>query len=172
MAHNLLLSSLVFMYLASLCFMYLELQQHSASCLQSPLSTLLYSAGGRPLPCSWSARVPQSGCIPVGGTVPFQLLLHPESPGKFDAKLSVRLRQGKTLSLKLVGSVEEPSVSIDKVHGAYLYKGDGVNLVDLHPTAFVLSINGAHTLCPRLYIIMCLVQILMLIHVCSMPWSI
>ena len=58
---------------------------------------------------------PESGCVPVGGATELRLVVHPETVGHFEGRVCVRLREGRPLSLKLAGTVEQPCVSIDQV---------------------------------------------------------
>ena len=58
---------------------------------------------------------PESGCVPVGGTTPISLHLHPTAVDTFDSELAVKVREGRTLRLKLAGVVEKPIVGIDRV---------------------------------------------------------
>ena len=60
---------------------------------------------------------PQSGCVPVGGATKLTIAFHPKLAEKFDALMSVQFREGRSLFLRLAGTVEEPLVSIDKVTG-------------------------------------------------------
>ena len=58
---------------------------------------------------------PTSGCIAAKGTTELTLTLHTEQLGKVDTDITVQLRQGKTLHLKVIGSVQQPILHIDKV---------------------------------------------------------
>ena len=60
---------------------------------------------------------PTSGCVPVGGASDLQLHLHPDNAAVFDTELEVAIRGGRSLTLKVVGAAEEPTVTIDKVRG-------------------------------------------------------
>ena len=59
---------------------------------------------------------PQSGCVPVGGATELTIAFHPELAEKFDALMSVQFREGRSLVLRLAGTVEDPLVSIDQVY--------------------------------------------------------
>lgn len=58
---------------------------------------------------------PTSGCIAAKGTAELTLTLHSEQLGKVDTDISVQIRQAKTLRLKVIGSVQQPVLHIDKV---------------------------------------------------------
>ena len=53
----------------------------------------------------------------MGGASDLQLHLHPDNVAVFDTELEVVIRGGRSLTLKVVGAVEEPTVTIDKVRG-------------------------------------------------------
>jgi hypothetical protein len=57
----------------------------------------------------------ESGCVPVGGNVKFRIIIKPEIIELFDMKLIVDLKGGKSISLRITGTVEYPSVSISEV---------------------------------------------------------
>ena len=58
---------------------------------------------------------PESGVVPAGGTAPLNLLLCPEAVGGIDSRVGVALREGKTLSVRLAGMVEQPVLCVDQV---------------------------------------------------------
>ena len=68
-----------------------------------------------PAPYPGMKVYPKSGCVPVGGATELTIAFHPELAKKFDALMSVHFREGRSLFLRLAGTVEEPLVSIDKV---------------------------------------------------------
>ena len=69
-----------------------------------------------PEPCPGLRVDPESGCVPVGGVTDLKLHLHPVSVAMFDTELVVRVRGGgRRLALKLVGAVEKPIVTVDRV---------------------------------------------------------
>ena len=68
-----------------------------------------------PEPCAGLKVTPESGCVPVGGVCQLHLHAHPQSEALFDTELTVAVRGGKRLGLKLVGAAEEPKVTIDRV---------------------------------------------------------
>ena len=53
--------------------------------------------------------------MPVGGNVELQVLIKPEITELFDVKLLIDLKGGKSISLRITGTVEYPFVSISKV---------------------------------------------------------
>ena len=59
---------------------------------------------------------PTRGCIPAGGTVPITLELCANEEKIFDSWLKINLREGKTMSLRVAGSVEAPKVYINMVY--------------------------------------------------------
>ena len=58
---------------------------------------------------------PDSGSVAIGGAANLKVLVCPETVGVFDIRVCVSLREGKTLSFRLAGTVEQPTVSIDQV---------------------------------------------------------
>ena len=58
---------------------------------------------------------PECGVVPAGGTTPLNLLLCPEAVGGIDSQVGVALREGKSLSVRLAGMVEQPALSVDEV---------------------------------------------------------
>lgn len=58
---------------------------------------------------------PSSGCVPGGGVVELNLNVCPTLIGSFDVKISVCIRGNKQLYIRLSGTVEQPSVTVEKV---------------------------------------------------------
>ena len=58
---------------------------------------------------------PVCGCIPVGGVAELTVLFQPNMVGPFDVKLNVLLKEGKSITLRIAGNVDQPVVSIDQV---------------------------------------------------------
>ena len=87
------------------------------NCAWSEVWILLIPQVKNPEPCPGLRVSPTSGCVPVGGASDLQLHLHPDSVAVFDTELEVLVRGGRSLTLKVVGAVEEPTVTIDKVKG-------------------------------------------------------
>ena len=58
----------------------------------------------------------ETSCVPVGGAVELKVELKPRTTGQFDVKLYIDLKEAKCISFRMAGSVENPSVSINKVH--------------------------------------------------------
>lgn len=58
---------------------------------------------------------PVYGVVPVGGLAELTLELHPNALIKFDTRINIVIRGGKTLELRTAGAVEPPCVDIDLV---------------------------------------------------------
>ena len=58
---------------------------------------------------------PIHGVVPVGGNAELQVKLTPDAILKFDTRVSVAIKGGKNLELRMGGTVEPPSVDIDLV---------------------------------------------------------
>ncbi len=58
---------------------------------------------------------PLHGVVPVGGVAEIKIHLTPNAVMKFDTRVQVAIRGGKTLELRMGGTVEPPSVDIDMV---------------------------------------------------------
>lgn len=58
---------------------------------------------------------PSSGCIPGGGAVELNIKVCPTLVGSFDIKTCVCIRGNKQLYIRLSGTVEQPSVTVEKV---------------------------------------------------------
>jgi len=59
---------------------------------------------------------PENGVVPTGGAACLKVLLCPEAVGNIDIRVCVALREGKTISFRLAGMVEQPTLSIDQVY--------------------------------------------------------
>ena len=59
---------------------------------------------------------PSHGVVPVGGTADISVTLTPNAVLKFDTRVQISIRGGKTLELRMGGTVEPPSVEIDLVN--------------------------------------------------------
>lgn len=64
---------------------------------------------------------PLHGVVPVGGTAELSVSLMPGAIMKFDTHVQVAIRGGKTLELRMGGTVEPPCVDIDLV--SVIYRG-------------------------------------------------
>ena len=53
--------------------------------------------------------------MPVGGNVELRVIVKPEITELFDVKLFIDLKGGKSIFLRITGTVEYPSVSISEV---------------------------------------------------------
>ena len=58
---------------------------------------------------------PVHGVVPVGGSTEIRVALTPDSIIKFDTRVQVAIKGGKTLELRIGGTVEPPDVNIDVV---------------------------------------------------------
>ena len=58
---------------------------------------------------------PSSGCIAAGGRTELSFQLTATELGSFESWFKLRLKEGRTMSLRVTGSVELPSVSVDLV---------------------------------------------------------
>lgn len=58
---------------------------------------------------------PSIGCIPGGGAVELKVEVCPTVVGSFDIKLCICVRESKQLSIRLSGTVEQPSITVEKV---------------------------------------------------------
>ncbi|XP_071134806.1 cilia- and flagella-associated protein 47-like isoform X3 [Mytilus edulis] len=56
---------------------------------------------------------PVHGVVPVGGFAELKVMLTPQAMVKFDTRVQVAIKQGKTLELRMGGTVEPPTVDID-----------------------------------------------------------
>ncbi|CAG5120336.1 unnamed protein product, partial [Candidula unifasciata] len=85
---------------------------------------------------------PISGVVPVGGSTEIHVALTPDSIMKFDTKILVAIRGGKTLELRVAGSVESPNVNI----GVPSFNFGGVYCGSSATIPFDLE-NKAHSKC-------------------------
>ena len=58
---------------------------------------------------------PVHGVVPVGGFAELKVMLTPQAMVKFDTRVQVAIKGGKTLELRMGGTVEPPTVNIDLV---------------------------------------------------------
>ena len=58
---------------------------------------------------------PQYGVVPRGGGINMAVTLHNNNVIQFDSWLRVRLKDGKTLSLRVVGTTEHPKIYAEQV---------------------------------------------------------
>lgn len=58
---------------------------------------------------------PVHGVVPVGGSTEIRVALTPDAIMKFDTRVQVSIRGGKTIELRIGGTVEPPDVNIDVV---------------------------------------------------------
>jgi len=58
---------------------------------------------------------PVHGVVPVGGFAELKVMLTPQAMVKFDTRVQVAIKGGKTLELRMGGTVEPPTVDIDLV---------------------------------------------------------
>ena len=58
---------------------------------------------------------PVQGVIPIGGKAELKIMLSPNALIKFDTRIQVAIRGGKTLELRVGGTVEPPCVDIELV---------------------------------------------------------
>lgn len=79
------------------------------------LSSLISSKVADATPYPGMQVHPACGCVPVGGVVGLTVIFKPQKVGAFDVKLGILLQEGKGLSLRVAGSVEQPIVTIDQV---------------------------------------------------------
>ncbi|CAL1538368.1 unnamed protein product [Lymnaea stagnalis] len=56
---------------------------------------------------------PVHGVVPVGGSAEIRVSLNPDSIIKFDTRIQICIKGGKTLELRIGGSVESPVINID-----------------------------------------------------------
>lgn len=68
-----------------------------------------------PNPFPGLAVSPIHGVVPVGGHAELKVQLTPGAILKFDTKIQVAIKGGKTLELRMGGNVEPPTVDIDVV---------------------------------------------------------
>ena len=57
----------------------------------------------------------ESSCVPVGGNVQLRVVIKPEIAELFDVKLFVDLKGGKSIFLRITGTVEYPCVGVSEV---------------------------------------------------------
>lgn len=57
--------------------------------------------------------------MPIGGNVELKVTIKPEVTELFDVKLFIDLKGGRSIFLRITGTVEYPSVSISEVCGLY-----------------------------------------------------
>ena len=58
---------------------------------------------------------PVHGIVPVGGNATLLVHLTPNAVIKFDTRINISIRGGKTMELRMGGTVEPPVVEIDIV---------------------------------------------------------
>lgn len=68
-----------------------------------------------PQPFPGLTIAPVCGVVPVGGMAELTLELLPNALIKFDTRVNIIIRGGKTLELRIAGAVEPPCVDIDLV---------------------------------------------------------
>jgi len=61
---------------------------------------------------------PVCGVVPVGGVALISATLTPNAVMKFDSQVNVAVRNGKSVEVRVSGSVEPPLVDIDLVRAA------------------------------------------------------
>ncbi|KAK3096977.1 hypothetical protein FSP39_005325 [Pinctada imbricata] len=73
---------------------------------------------------------PTHGVVPVGGHAELKVQLTPSAILKFDTRVQVAIKGGKTLELRMGGTVEPPSVDIDVPNFDFsgVYCGSGATL--------------------------------------------
>ncbi|KAK3775916.1 hypothetical protein RRG08_017206 [Elysia crispata] len=89
--------------------------------LTSIASGILHNAGNNhayfqvsdPNPLPGLTVSPVHGVVPVGGSTEIRVALTPDSIIKFDTRVQVAIKGGKTLELRIGGTVEPPDVNID-----------------------------------------------------------
>ncbi|XP_035825915.1 cilia- and flagella-associated protein 47 [Aplysia californica] len=89
--------------------------------LTTVVSAILHNAGNNhayfqvsdPNPLPGLTVSPVHGAVPVGGSTEIRVALTPDSIMKFDTRVQVAIKGGKTLELRIGGTVEGPDVSID-----------------------------------------------------------
>ena len=74
-----------------------------------------------PNPFPGLAVSPIHGVVPVGGHAELKVQLTPGAILKFDTKIQVAIKGGKTLELRMGGNVEPPTVDIDVVRLLRIY---------------------------------------------------
>ena len=67
----------------------------------------------RTIPYAGMTVRPATGSIPAGGKSEIVVAFRPSKAEKFDARIDVRIRGGKSISLRLGGAVETPSVDVN-----------------------------------------------------------
>ncbi|BFZ09423.1 hypothetical protein BsWGS_12463 [Bradybaena similaris] len=88
--------------------------------LTTAISSLLHNSGSNhgyfyvidPNPLPNLIVSPVTGVVPVGGSTEIHVALTPDSIMKFDTKIMVAIKGGKTLELRVAGSVESPNINI------------------------------------------------------------
>lgn len=58
---------------------------------------------------------PENGVVPRSGSAILSVLLCPQTVGNIDIRVTVAVREGKTLGCRLAGMVEQPILTVDKV---------------------------------------------------------
>ena len=61
------------------------------------------------------------GCVPAGGRAELSFQLTASELGSFESWFKLRLKEGKTLTVRVTGSVELPKVYMDLVRIIKLY---------------------------------------------------
>lgn len=84
-----------------------------------------------PNPLAGLTVSPVHGVVPVGGSTEIRVALTPDAIMKFDTRVQVSIRGGKSIELRIGGTVEAPDVNIDVV-GTWLAGcgGDGWDFGD------------------------------------------
>ena len=68
-----------------------------------------------PNPFSGLTLSPVYGVVPVGGVTLISATLTPSAIMKFDSQVNIAVRNGKSVELRVSGTVEPPLVDIDLV---------------------------------------------------------
>ena len=93
--------------------------------------------------------VPSSGCIPGGGAIELKLDVCPSVVGAFDVKLCVCIRESKQLLIRLSGTVEQPSLTVEKVSRGFLFLRNFLLSVTFSPI-LVVNLNICRSIVNRL----------------------
>ena len=73
-----------------------------------------------PSPLPGLVLSPVCGVVPVGGVTLISATLTPNAVMKFDSQVNIAVRNGKSVEIRVSGSVEPPLVDIDLVYAAVL----------------------------------------------------
>lgn len=100
-----------------------------------------------PNPFPGLAISPIHGVVPVGGHAELKVQLTPSAILKFDTKIQVAIKGGRTLELRMGGNVEPPTVDIDVVRTDEIFITRNVKIKDFTEMNYSFLIASKYNFC-------------------------